>query len=70
MEHWRDDIDGKAQVPGEQPVPILLCPTQNPHGLLRDRCGIFGGQSGTGTGFSSSTPANSVAVMSPIFLDT
>jgi hypothetical protein len=55
MEHWRNDIDGKAEVPGEQPVPVLLCPTQTPHGLVWDQCGIFGGQSGTGTGFSPST---------------
>jgi len=70
MEHWRNDIDGKTEVPGEKPVPVLLCPAQTPHGLVWDQCGIFGGQSVTETAFSSSTSANSAAVTSPIFQDT
>jgi len=70
MKRWRNDIDGKAEVPGEQLVPVLLCPTQTPHGLVWDQCGIFGGQIVTETGFSSSTSGNSAAVTSPIFLDT
>lgn len=70
MEHWRNDIDEKAEVPREQPVPVLLCPTQTTHGLVWDQCWIFGGQSVTKTGFPSSNSANSAAVTSPIFQDT
>jgi len=70
MEHWRNDTDGKAEVPGEQPVPVLLCPTQIPNGLVWDQCGIFGGQSGTWTGSSPSTSGTSTAMTSPIFLGT
>jgi hypothetical protein len=28
---------GKAEVLGEKPVPVPLCPPQNPHGMNRDR---------------------------------
>jgi hypothetical protein len=70
MEHWRNDTDGKAEVPVEQPVPGLLCPTLIPNGLVWDQCGIFFGQSGTWTGSSPSTSATSAAMTSPIFLNT
>ena len=70
MDHWRNDIDGQAEVHREQPVPVILGPILIPHGLVWNQCGIFGGQSGTVTGFSPSTSATSAAMMSPMFLDT
>jgi hypothetical protein len=33
MEHQCNDIDGKTEGLGENPVPVSLCPPQNPPGL-------------------------------------
>jgi hypothetical protein len=32
---------GKTEVLGEKPVPVLLCPPQIPHGPTRDRIRVF-----------------------------
>jgi hypothetical protein len=32
-------LTGKAEVTGEKPVPVPLCPTQIPHGLAWDKRG-------------------------------
>jgi hypothetical protein len=38
MEQLWNKIDrGKPKNSGKKPVPVLLCPTQIPHGLTQDR---------------------------------
>jgi hypothetical protein len=34
---WLNDTDGKTDVPGENPVPVSLCPPQISQGLIWDR---------------------------------
>ena len=38
--HWQ----GKTKIPGENPVPVPLCPPQIPHGMTQDRTRALRGE--------------------------
>jgi hypothetical protein len=37
MEHWCNDIGGNAEMFGEKPIPVPLCPPESPLGQAWDQ---------------------------------